>query len=116
MVNYRKLVISLGLLVSFNSYAFEWPKVTAKSWVVADDTGRIIQSQNPDQVRSIASISKLMTVMVVLDANQPLDETIGRFTRQQLIDMALVHSDNKAAQELCDNYICLLYTSPSPRD
>jgi len=104
MVNYRKLVISLGLLVSFNSYAFEWPKVTAKSWVVADDTGRIIQSQNPDQVRSIASISKLMTVMVVLDANQPLDETIGRFTRQQLIDMALVHSDNKAAQMLCENY------------
>ena len=105
MVNYRKLVISLGLLVSFNSYAFEWPKVTAKSWLVADEAGKVIQSQNPDQVRSIASISKLMTVMIVLDANQPLDETVGKFTRQQLIDMALVHSDNKAAQELCDNYI-----------
>jgi D-alanyl-D-alanine carboxypeptidase len=104
MVNYRKLVIALGLLFSFNSYAFEWPKVTAKSWLVSDETGKVIQSQNPDQQRSIASISKLMTVMIVLDAHQDLGETVGRFTRQQLIDMALVKSDNRAAQNLCDAY------------
>jgi len=104
MVNYRKLVISLGLLVSFNSHAFEWPKVTAKSWLVADEAGKVIQSQNPNQQRSIASISKLMTVMIVLDQQQDLNETIGRFTRQQLIDMALVKSDNKAAQSLCEAY------------
>jgi D-alanyl-D-alanine endopeptidase (penicillin-binding protein 7) len=104
MVDYRKLIIVIGLLVSSYSYGFDWPHVTAKSWLVADESGQIIQSENPDQQRSIASISKLMTVMVVLDANQPLDETVGKFTRQQLIDMALVHSDNKAAQMLCENY------------
>jgi len=104
MVNYRKLVILFGLLVSFHSYAFTWNHVTAKSWLVADETGKIIQSDNPDQIRSIASISKLMTTMVVLDKNQDLDETIGKFTRRQLIDLALVKSDNHAAQLLCENY------------
>jgi D-alanyl-D-alanine endopeptidase (penicillin-binding protein 7) len=105
MVNYRKLVILFGLLVSFHSYAFDWPKVTAKSWLVADDAGRVMQSDNPDQVRSIASISKLMAVMIVLDAQQNLNEQIGDFTRQQLLDMALIRSDNRATQLLCDNYI-----------
>jgi D-alanyl-D-alanine carboxypeptidase len=104
MVNYRKLVILLGLFFSFHSYAFEWPNVTAKSWIVADENGKIIQSENPNQIRSIASISKLMTVMVVLDAHQDLAEPIGLFTRGQLIDMALVKSDNRAANLLCENY------------
>jgi len=104
MVNYRKLVILFGLLVSSYSYAFNWPGITAKSWLVADEQGRIIKSENPDQIRSIASISKLMTVMVVLDAHQDLTERINLFTRSQLIEMTLVHSDNKAAQVLCENY------------
>ena len=104
MVNYRKLIILVGLLVSSYSYAFSWTNVTAKSWLVTDDTGKVIQSENPDQQRSIASISKLMTVMVVLDKKQNLDETIDKFTRRQLIDMALIKSDNKAALALCDNY------------
>jgi len=104
MVNYRKLIILFGLIISFNAYSYDWLKVTARSWLVADESGRLIQSTNPDQVRSIASISKLMTVMVVLDAHQDLTELIGKFTRQQLIDMALVHSDNHAAELLCENY------------
>ena len=105
MVNYRKLVIAFFLFVSFHSYAFEWPSVTAKSWLIADANGQLIKSEKPDQVRSIASITKLATVMIVLDARQALTETIGDFTRQQLLDMALVRSDNRAAQLLCDNYI-----------
>jgi D-alanyl-D-alanine carboxypeptidase len=39
--------------------------ITAHSWVVADSQGNIIKEWNADQVRSIASITKLMTVMVV---------------------------------------------------
>jgi len=104
MVNYRKLVIVIGLLVSCHCYAFSFPKVTAKSWLVADESGKVIQSENPDQVRSIASISKLMTAMVVLDSHQDLSETIGKFTRAQLIDMAIVHSDNRASKTLCESY------------
>lgn len=80
--------------------------VTAQSWLVADDTGKILQSQKDDLPRSIASITKLMTVMVVLDANQDLSEKpgFGQFTRAQLIQMALIKSDNKAAKLLCDSY------------
>ena len=104
MVNYRKLIIAIGLFVCSHSYAFSWINVTAKSWLVADDSGKIIQSENPDQQRSIASISKLMTVMVVLDKKLDLNETIGKFTRQQLIDMALIRSDNQAARSLCESY------------
>jgi serine-type D-Ala-D-Ala endopeptidase (penicillin-binding protein 7) len=105
MVNYRKLIILLGLFVSSHSYAFDWPNLTAKSWLVADEFGKVIQGSNIEQQRSIASISKLMTVMVVLDQQTNLGETYKGFTRQQLIDMALIRSDNRAAEMLCDAYI-----------
>lgn len=78
--------------------------ITASSWLVADSSGKIIQGENTQQIRSIASISKLVTVMVVLDANQDLDEKIGAYTRQELIQLALIRSDNNAAQQLCQNY------------
>lgn len=78
--------------------------ITAQSWLVADESGRILQSENVEQQRSIASITKLMTAMVVLDANQNLEETIGRYTRAETIQLALVHSDNKAADMLCQYY------------
>ena len=39
-------------------------------------TGEVLYSKNTEQALPIASITKLMTVMVVLDAAQPLDEPI----------------------------------------
>jgi D-alanyl-D-alanine endopeptidase (penicillin-binding protein 7) len=45
-----------------------------------------------------------MTAMVVLDANQDLSERIGAFTRQELLQLMLVKSDNHAAELLCENY------------
>jgi D-alanyl-D-alanine endopeptidase (penicillin-binding protein 7) len=80
-------------------------KLTAASWLVADGSGNIIQSENAYEVRSIASISKLMTAMIVLDAHQDLDEQFKPYTRRELIQLALVHSSNSAADELCNNYI-----------
>lgn len=68
---------------------------------------------------SIASISKLMTIYTVLSAEQDLDEkltvtskktpttklSIGmRLTRRDLIELALVSSDNIAAITLGENY------------
>ena len=38
--------------------------------------------------------------MVVIDANQDLQEQIGKYTRAETIQLALVHSDNKAADTL----------------
>ena len=87
-----------------NALAFELPTLTAKSWLVADGQGKVLDSKNPDEIRSIASITKLMTAMVVLDAKQPLGELIGLFTREQLIDMAIINSDNKASLILCEKY------------
>ena len=100
-------------------------RLTAKSWLVADQSGTIVKGENTEAVRSIASITKLFTAMVVLDAHQDLDEHLvfrtyrdpkksknkhkekpnsQEFTRRQLLDMALVRSDNHAADVLCNNY------------
>lgn len=79
-------------------------RITATSWLVADETGKIIQGENTKEVRAIASISKLMTAMVVLDARQDLNEKINQYTRKELLQLSLVHSDNKATDVLCNFY------------
>ncbi len=96
-----KRLLLLLLLVSPLAFA---DKITATSWLVADGEGRIIESQNADQQRSIASITKLMTAMVVLDAGQDLNEKISDKTRLELLQLMLVKSDNQAAEKLCENF------------
>lgn len=78
--------------------------ITAKSWLVADEEGHVIQGENTRAVRPIASISKLMTAMVVLDAKQDPNQRIGNYTRHELMQLMLVKSDNQAAVTLCENY------------
>lgn len=78
--------------------------ITASSWLVANGDGTIIDSENMHQHRSIASITKLMTAMVVLDANQDLDQYIKPYTRREMIQLAMVHSDNNASETLCQHY------------
>jgi len=83
---------------------------TAQAWLVADSNGKILEGSNMTEVRSIASITKLMTAMVVLDSGQSLTEIIPKklynkqLTREILIDLAIVKSDNNAAKMLCDYY------------
>jgi D-alanyl-D-alanine endopeptidase (penicillin-binding protein 7) len=78
--------------------------ITATSWLVADGDGNIIESENVRQQRSIASITKLMAAIVILDAQQDLDEYIKPYTRKELLQLSLVRSDNNAATSLCKNY------------
>ena len=78
--------------------------VTAEAWVVAHSDGQVIHAVNGDQVRSIASITKLMTTMVVLDSGQQLTQRLGRHTRRELIQLAMIRSDNWAADQLCQHY------------
>lgn len=96
------------LLVVFAALCFgsvtKAESVSAKAWIVSDENGKIIDGKNTTDVRSIASITKLVTVMVVLDAKQDLEQKIGKFTRKELIQLALVKSDNNAAKLLCDHY------------
>jgi D-alanyl-D-alanine endopeptidase (penicillin-binding protein 7) len=84
----------------------------------------VLYSRHSDVPMPIASITKLMTALVVLDANQPLDEPIqitdadrdfpkGGFsrltvgttlTRGDLMHLALMSSENRAAHALGNNY------------
>jgi D-alanyl-D-alanine endopeptidase (penicillin-binding protein 7) len=98
-----------ALLFSFNSVAATVP-FTAQAWLVADGEGKMLEGSNITDVRSIASITKLMTVMVTLDNNQPLDEVIStklykkNLTRRELISLAIIKSDNDAAKLLCEHH------------
>jgi D-alanyl-D-alanine endopeptidase (penicillin-binding protein 7) len=103
-----KKLIAILTLVSSSVYADQ--TLTAQAWLVADSNGKILEGSNMTEVRSIASITKLMTTMVVLDSGQSLSEIIPKklynkqLTRETLIDLAIVKSDNNAAKMLCDYY------------
>lgn len=91
---------------------------TAKSWLVSDLNGTIIDGEEIDKVRPIASITKLLTVMVVMDVNPDMGEKLKLTTKLQdrlpaknqtlgrgdLISMAIIHSSNRAAYTLCEHY------------
>jgi D-alanyl-D-alanine endopeptidase (penicillin-binding protein 7) len=102
----KKLIAILTLTITS---VFADP-LTAQAWLVADSNGKILEGSNMTEVRSIASITKLMTAMVVLDSGQSLSEIIPKklynkqLTRETLIDLAIVKSDNNAAKLLCDYY------------
>jgi D-alanyl-D-alanine endopeptidase (penicillin-binding protein 7) len=103
----KKLIAILTLATS-SVYADQ--TLTAQAWLVADHNGKILEGSNMTEIRSIASITKLMTAMVVLDSGQSLTEIIPKklynkqLTREILIDLAIVKSDNNAAKLLCDYY------------
>jgi D-alanyl-D-alanine endopeptidase (penicillin-binding protein 7) len=87
-------------------------------------TGAVLYAKNASAVRPIASITKLMTAMVVLDAGQPLEHwlTIGYgdvdflrgtrsrlpvgalLTREDMLRLALMSSENRAASVLARHY------------
>jgi D-alanyl-D-alanine endopeptidase (penicillin-binding protein 7) len=92
--------------------------------VLDPTTGQTLYAKNADEVTPIASITKVMTAMVVLDAKLPLDEAIqitgddidllkntksrlpigSHFRRDDLMRLALMASDNRAASALGRNY------------
>lgn len=92
--------------------------------VIDQDTDQVLFSKNPDAVLPIASITKLMTAMVVLNANQSLDEELTisqddvdtekgsgsrlavgtRLTRGEMLHLALMSSENRAANALGRHY------------
>ena len=104
----KKYITTLLLCASFSATAE--PKLTAQAWLVADGNGLILEGSHTTDVRSIASITKLMTSIVVLDSGQSLTETIPKklynrkFTRQELLNLAIIKSDNNAAKMLCEYY------------
>jgi D-alanyl-D-alanine endopeptidase (penicillin-binding protein 7) len=104
------ITIMLSSALSVNAKITEVVPLTAQAWLVADGSGKILDGNHTKDIRSIASITKLMTVMVVLDAQQNLNEIIStklynkKLSRRDLISLAIIKSDNQAATLLCQNY------------
>jgi D-alanyl-D-alanine endopeptidase (penicillin-binding protein 7) len=101
------------------------PKLKSNSVLVIDQSdSSVLYSRHSDVAMPIASITKLMTALVVLDAGQSLDEPIqitnadcehGRggysrlavgttLTRGDLMHLALMSSENRAAHALGNHY------------
>jgi serine-type D-Ala-D-Ala endopeptidase (penicillin-binding protein 7) len=101
------------------------PKLKSSSVLIIDPTdSSVLYSRNSDVAAPIASITKLMTALVVLDARQSMNEpleitqaetdlpkanvsrlTVGTvLTRSDLMHLALMSSENRAAHALAANY------------
>ena len=101
------------------------PEIASGSAMIVDlNTNKVIYSSHPNLVRPIASITKLMTAMVVLDARLPLDEKLrvdishtpemkgiysrvrlnSEISRKNMLLLALMSSENRAAASLAHHY------------
>jgi D-alanyl-D-alanine endopeptidase (penicillin-binding protein 7) len=94
------------------------------AYVVDQDSGKVLLGVNDHEVRPIASLTKLMTGMVIAEAKLPMDERITiadadvdrvKFsssrlrvgtvlTRTQALHLALMSSENRAAHALARTY------------
>lgn len=100
-------------------------KLQSNAVLVADaDSKELLYAKNPNAVLPIASITKLMTVIVNLEANVDLDEKVtiseedfdpikgtgsrlapgSVFSRRELMHLALMSSENRAAHALGRSY------------
>ena len=97
---------------------------SANALVFDTKSGHSIYAKGADTVTPIASVTKLMTAMVVLDADQALDETISvgiadldllkgshsrlrlgsELSRREMLQLALMASENRAASSLARHY------------
>jgi serine-type D-Ala-D-Ala endopeptidase (penicillin-binding protein 7) len=101
------------------------PEVHSSSVVVFDPADEsVLYAKNSQRVMPIASITKLMTALVVRDAEQSLDEVLEitlddrdtlrgttsrlligtELTRGELLHLALMSSENRAAHAVGRNY------------
>lgn len=100
-------------------------EIASGSAMIVDlQTNKTLYSSHPDRVRPIASITKLMTAMVVLDAHLPMDEMLkvdishtpemkgvysrvrlnSEISRKNMMLLALMSSENRAAASLAHHY------------
>lgn len=112
------------LLLGYASCAIALPFASRYALVLEESSGKVLLAKNADIEVPIASLTKLMTAMVVLDANPDLDELItvvdpseltgarsktrltdgGALPRRTVLELALISSDNHAAVSLAYAY------------
>ena len=118
------VLLALGLALASPSVASEVRFRSANAIVIDEATGQVLLQKSESVAVPIASITKLMTAMVVLDAGQSeaeevriLDEDVdvlkhshsripvgAVLTRDTLLELALMSSDNRAAAALARTY------------
>ena len=97
---------------------------SSKALIINQDTGEVIYAKNTNAPTPIASITKLMTAMVMLDAKLPLDDILtvsdedidylkgtssrlsmgATLTRSDMLQLALMASENRAASAISRHY------------
>ena len=124
------VVALAGTILALSSFAAPakavlFPKLKSSSVLIVDQSdATVLYARHSDVAAPIASITKLMTALVVLDAkqalNQPLEITRAEMdlprggfsrlsvgtvlTRGDLMHLALMSSENRAAHALGVNY------------
>ena len=112
------------LLASLTSAALAVPLGSQSVLVIEDDTGKVLLEKNSTVVVPIASLTKLMTAMVVLDSKPDMNAPISidksdvdmlkhstsrvpvgaTISRHDILQLALMSSDNRAAASLARSY------------
>ena len=105
----QKIFFALVTLMALSAHAD-----SVLLWNLSQD--RIEIARDADHVRSIASITKIMTAMVTLDYDKnlsrrlTLNKSVGshlprqEYTREQLLRAMLINSDNAAAETIAADY------------
>lgn len=130
-MNFRTLVVAS--LLTFGALPSEAassktptrPEVRSATALIVDaENGQVLFEREAAHIAPIASLTKLMTALVVIDGQQPLDEVLqitrddvwkgkgahsrlavgSKFTRAELLKLALMASENRAAHVLGRNY------------
>ncbi len=113
---------SMGRLAGLHGVADELDLKSSVAFVVDQDTNEVLFKKNESAVLPIASITKLMTAIVISEANLPMDEMImvtnedvrhasfsrlragTTMTRRDMLHLALMSSENRAAYALGRTY------------
>jgi len=115
---------SFGQIAGLHSTVDALELKSSVALVMDQDTNEVLFSKNPGAVLPIASLTKLMTAVVVTDAQLPLDETLTitqddvdtekgsrsrltvgtQLTREEMLHLALMSSENRAAHALGRHY------------
>jgi len=115
---------SFGQMIGLHQSADSLDLKSGVALILDQDTNEVLFSKNSEAVLPIASLTKLMTAVVVTEAQQPLDELVTitdedidtekgsrsrlrvgtQLRREDMLHLALMSSENRAANALGRSY------------
>jgi len=122
-INFIKL-FAVGIVLFYAASGHALQLKSQHAIVISNDTGAVLFEKNAGESVPIASLTKLMTAMVVLDSKPDMNERIAinaadvdllkhskshvpvgtTLPRKQVVELALMSSDNRAAAALARTY------------